>query len=60
MIEVTKKIPVTDAELQKVNQPTKQSIFPKSLQINHPEDKPTSYKKSTFVPDATGGTYHEE
>lgn len=60
MIEVTKKIPVTDEELQKVNQPIKQSIFPKSLQINHPKDKPTSYKKSTYTPDHTGGTYSEQ
>jgi len=51
---------VTDEELSKLNQPIKQSIFPKSLEIVHPDDKPTSYKKSTYTPNHTGGIFHEE
>jgi len=60
MMEVTKKIPMTDEELAKVNQPERKSIFPKSLQINHPGDQPTSYKKSVYTPSENGGTFHEE
>ena len=59
MIKISKGIPVITEELEKVNQPTK-SIFPKFLQITHPEDKPLSAKKYTYIPDSTGGTYHEE
>ena len=60
MIKVSKGIPVTTEEFEKANQPIRESIFPKSLQIKHPGEQPISHKKSIFTPDSTGGTYHEE
>ena len=59
-MKVSKGIPVTDEELEKVNQPSQKSMFPKSLQINHPGDQPISHKKSIFTPDSSGGTYSEQ